>query len=77
VAVAGDAAIDVAGALAGRGDDVMLTSARLPLPRHVAMVAARRAAGLLPPLPAAPLYVDAPEARPAAGMRPAPVAASL
>jgi tRNA threonylcarbamoyl adenosine modification protein YeaZ len=73
VAVAGDAAIEVAGALAARGGDVMLTSAKLPQPRHVAVVAARRAAGDLPPLPALPLYLDAPEARlPAGGLRPPP-----
>lgn len=74
VAVAGDAATLVAATLAARGEDAMLTSARHPLPRHVALVGARRAAGLLPPLPALPLYVDAPEAKlPAGGLRPAPV----
>lgn len=73
IAVAGDAAIEVAGALAGRGTDVMLTSAKIPLPRHVAVVAARRAAGDIPWLEAIPLYVDAPEAKlPAGGLRPAP-----
>jgi len=75
VAVAGDAAIEVAGALAGRGGDVMLTSAKLPLARHVAMVAARRAAGAVAALEAVPMYVDAPEAKlPKGGLRPAPVA---
>ena len=74
IAVAGDAAVEVAGALAARGLDVMLTSARLPLPRLVAVVAARRAAGDLPPLAALPVYVDAPEAKlPAGGLRAAPV----
>jgi tRNA threonylcarbamoyladenosine biosynthesis protein TsaB len=74
VAVAGDAAIEVAGALAGRDGDVMLTSAKTPLPRLVALVGARRASGALPPLDAVPLYVDAPEARlPAGGLRPPPV----
>lgn len=73
VAIAGDAANGVAAILAARGADVMLTSARHPLPRHVAMTAARRAAGELPPLEAVPLYVDAPEARlPAGGLRPPP-----
>ena len=74
IAVAGDAAVEVAGALAARGVDVMLTNARLPLPRLVAVVAARRDAGALPPLAAVPLYVDAPEAKlPAGGLRAAPV----
>ncbi len=73
IAVAGDAAIEVAGALAGRGLDVMLTSAKTPLPRLVAMIGARRAAGDLPPCDAIPMYIDAPEAKlPAAGLRPAP-----
>jgi len=53
----------------------MLTDARLPTPRHVAMAGARRLAGELPPLAAQPLYVDPPEARlPRGGLRPAPVA---
>jgi tRNA threonylcarbamoyl adenosine modification protein YeaZ len=73
VAVAGDAAIAVAAALAARGVDVMLTSAKHPMPRHVAMVGLRRAEGALPALQPIPLYVDAPEAKlPAGGLRPAP-----
>jgi tRNA threonylcarbamoyl adenosine modification protein YeaZ len=73
LAVAGDAAIAVAARLAARGDDVMLTDARLPAPRHVAMAAARRLAGELAPLAPQPLYVDPPEARlPAGGLRPGP-----
>ena len=75
VAVAGDAAVAVAARLAARDTDVMLTDARLPTARHVAMAGARRLAGELPPLPARPLYVDPPEARlPQGGLRPAPVA---
>jgi tRNA threonylcarbamoyl adenosine modification protein YeaZ len=75
VAVAGDAAVAVAGWLAGRGFDVMLTDARVPRPRDIARAAARRMAGDLPPLPAQPLYVDPPEASlPAGGLRPAPAA---
>ena len=74
VAVAGDAASAVAARLAARNVDAMLTDARRPLPRHVALVAARRAQGALPPLPAQPLYVDPPEARlPATPPRPPPV----
>ena len=73
VAIAGDAAIAVAAELATRGDDVMLSDARLPWPRHVALAAAKRMSGELPPLPALPLYVDPPEARlPAGGLRPPP-----
>jgi tRNA threonylcarbamoyladenosine biosynthesis protein TsaB len=76
VAVAGDAAVAVAARLAARDTGVMLTDARLPTPRHVAMAAARRLAGELPPLPAHPLYVDPPEARlpQGGGLRRAPVA---
>jgi tRNA threonylcarbamoyladenosine biosynthesis protein TsaB len=74
VAIAGDAAISVAARLAARDADVMLTDARLPLVRHVAVVGERRLRGMLPPLPAQPLYVDPPEAKlPAGGLRPPPV----
>lgn len=73
VALAGDAANQVAATLAARGTDVMLTSARHPKPRLVAAVALRRARGDLPPLDAVPLYVDPPEAKlPAGGLRPPP-----
>jgi tRNA threonylcarbamoyl adenosine modification protein YeaZ len=73
IAVAGDAAPATAAILAARGTDVMLTSARLPTPRHVALVALRRAAGDLAPLAAVPLYVDPPQASlPAGGLRPPP-----
>ncbi|MBV9782504.1 MAG: tRNA (adenosine(37)-N6)-threonylcarbamoyltransferase complex dimerization subunit type 1 TsaB [Acidisphaera sp.] len=73
VAVAGDAASAVAAALAACGADVMLTDARGPLPRHVAVVARRRYQGELPPLAAQPLYVDPPETRlPAQPPRPPP-----
>ncbi len=73
VAVAGDAAAAVAARLAARDVDVMLTDARLPIVRHIAVVAERRFQGKLRPLPAQPLYVDPPEARlPATGLRPPP-----
>lgn len=73
VALAGDAAIDVAARLAARGHDVMLTDARLPDAVHVATVGAARLQGRLPPLPAQPLYIDPPEARlPEGGLRPPP-----
>ncbi|MCW3474634.1 tRNA (adenosine(37)-N6)-threonylcarbamoyltransferase complex dimerization subunit type 1 TsaB [Limobrevibacterium gyesilva] len=75
VAVAGDVAIEVAARLAARDDDVMLTDIRLPPIRQVAVVGARRLRGELPPLPAQPIYVDAPEAKlPAGGLRPPPQA---
>ena len=73
VAIAGDAAATVAARLAARDADVMLTDARLPMPRHVAAVAERRLQGALRPRAAQPLYVDPPEAKlPAAGLRPPP-----
>lgn len=73
VAVAGDAAATVAAWLAARDVDVMLTDARLPLARHVAVVAEQRFRGALRPLSAQPLYIDPPEARlPAGGLRPPP-----
>ena len=76
VAVAGDAAVAVVARLAMRGDDALLTDARLPLARHVAAVGARRLTGRLAPLPALPFYLDPPEARlPAGGLRPPPEAA--
>ncbi len=73
IAVAGDAAADVAARLAARGVDVMLTDARQPWARHVATVALRRLTGALAPIAVQPLYVDPPEAKlPAGGLRPAP-----
>ena len=74
VALAGDAAGAVAARLAARDRNVMLTSARLPMPRHIALAAAARHLGLLAPREAQPLYVDPPEAKlPAGGLRPPPV----
>ena len=74
VAVAGDAAIVVATRMAARGDDVMLTTVRLPDPAAIAGVAQRRLAGELPPLAVRPLYLDAPKAKlPAGGLRPLPL----
>lgn len=72
VAVAGDAAIAVAARLAARDVDVMLTDARLPLARHVALAAQRQLNGALPCRKVQPIYVDPPEARlPPPGSRPA------
>jgi tRNA threonylcarbamoyladenosine biosynthesis protein TsaB len=73
VAVAGDAAVEVSARLAARGDNVMLTDARLPEALHVAAVGARRLRGEIASCPAQPIYVDPPEAKlPAGGLRPAP-----
>lgn len=72
IAIAGDAAMETAARLAARDADVMLTDARFPQPRHVAIAARRRHAGELAPLAAQPLYVDPPEARLPATSRPAP-----
>jgi tRNA threonylcarbamoyl adenosine modification protein YeaZ len=73
IAVAGNAANVVAGALAAKGADVMLTAARAPLVEDVAAIGVRRHAGELSALAPLPLYVDAPEAKlPAGGLRAAP-----
>jgi len=74
IAVAGDAANEVAAHIAAAGGDVILTNGRAIDPTWVARAAlARHAAGLAPHEPQ-PLYVDPPEAkRPAGGLRPAPV----
>ncbi len=73
VAVAGNAANGVAGALAAKGVDVRLMSARVAMAEQVAAVGVARARGALPPLAALPLYVDAPEAKlPAGGLRAPP-----
>jgi len=70
VAVAGLAAPDVASRLAARGVNVMLTDARRPTGRHIALVAERRFRGMIRPLPAEPLYVDPPEAKLPGGITP-------
>jgi len=73
IAVAGDAAPEVASRLAALDRDVMLTDLRLPPMRQVALVAAERLRGERAALPAQPLYVDPPEAKlPQGGLRPAP-----
>ena len=77
VAIAGAAALQIAARLAAMGANVMLTDARFALPRHIAVVAARRHAGAVSPRAAQPLYVDPPEARlPQGGLRPPPEARS-
>lgn len=72
VALAGDTAREVAARLAAAGHDVLLTDGRLIDPVWVARAALAREASGLPPHPAMPLYVDAPEARLPAGLRAAP-----
>jgi tRNA threonylcarbamoyladenosine biosynthesis protein TsaB len=74
LAIAGDAAVEVAATLAARDFDVMLTDARFPQPRHVAIAALRRHRSEPSPRPAQPLYVDPPEARLPAARRPPPSA---
>jgi len=74
VAVAGDAAVEVAARLAASGADVMLTDARLPSARDIARTAVRRQAGEVAPLAAQPLYIDPPEiCLPSTPVRPPPV----
>jgi len=74
VAVAGDAANDVAARLAASGGDVILTNARMIDPVWVARAALARHEAGLPPREAQPVYVDPPEAKlPAGGLRPEPV----
>ena len=71
VLLAGDAAVAVAAVLAAFDCDVMVSAVRRPGPLGVALAGLRRLAEGAQPL-ALPLYVDAPEARPAAAQRPAP-----
>jgi tRNA threonylcarbamoyl adenosine modification protein YeaZ len=74
IALAGDAAPEVAARLAAAGHDVLLTNARLIDPVWVARAAMSRQQAGLPPHPAQPIYVDPPEAKqPAGGLRPEPV----
>jgi tRNA threonylcarbamoyladenosine biosynthesis protein TsaB len=63
VAIAGDAADEVAARLTASGYDAIVTGARVPLPRHIAEVGRQRAAGLLAPIALLPIYVDPPEVR--------------
>jgi tRNA threonylcarbamoyl adenosine modification protein YeaZ len=74
VAVAGNAANEVAARLAAAGSDVILTNARAIEPGWVAAAVRVRLAAGLAPHAALPVYVDPPEAKlPAGGLRPAPV----
>lgn len=74
VAVAGDAANEVAAHLAASGGDVILTNARAIDPVWVARAALSRQEAGLPPHDPLPIYVDPPEAKlPQGGLRPAPL----
>ncbi len=74
IALAGDAANDVAARLAAAGHNVLLTNARFIDPVWVARAALARQAAGLPVHAALPIYVDPPEAKlPAGGLRPEPV----
>lgn len=74
IALAGDAANEVAARLAAAGHDVMLTNGRMLDPVWVARAALARQAVGLPPHAVLPIYVDPPEAKlPAGGLRPQPV----
>jgi len=74
VAVAGNAANEVAAHLAAAGGDVILTNGRAIDPVWVARAALARVAAGLGLREAVPVYVDPPEAKlPAGGLRPSPV----
>ncbi len=78
VALAGDAAASVAAYLAARGNQVMLTNLRVPPVAGIALAAAARHSGRLPPRAAVPLYVDPPAVRlPASAPRPPPAPAPV
>ena len=73
IALAGDRAGEVAAILAARGHDVMLTDARFCSGAAIAAALRHLVAGGHALRPAAPLYVDPPEAKlPASGLRPPP-----
>ncbi len=71
VLVAADAGAAVADALLRRGDRVRRAGIAAPSVVEIAAAASRRLSGALPPRPAQPLYVDAPEAKPPASRMPA------
>jgi tRNA threonylcarbamoyl adenosine modification protein YeaZ len=74
VALTGDAAEVLGLALREAGVDAVVTAARQSHAREIAIAADQRQQGLLPPLAAAPLYIDPPRALvPRGGLRPPPV----
>ncbi len=72
VALAGDAAAEVAARLRAGGADAVPTSIRRPSVAVLARLAAARRADAAAPGQVAPLYIDPPEAKPATGGRPPP-----
>jgi tRNA threonylcarbamoyladenosine biosynthesis protein TsaB len=73
ILVAGDAAADLARALAARGAAVTATGIARTHLGDVALAALRRMRGERPPLAGLPLYIDPPRALPPrGGLRPAP-----
>ena len=73
VTLTGDAAAALGVALGEVGATVTVSEARQSHATFVAQAAALRLAGHLPPLPAAPLYIDPPRALlPRGGLRPPP-----
>ena len=73
VTVLGDAAGSVVVALRAAGADAISAEIGSVSPEAVGRVAQRRVEGLLAPCPVQPLYIEPPEARPPAALRPAPV----
>jgi tRNA threonylcarbamoyl adenosine modification protein YeaZ len=74
VALTGDAAEALGIVLREAGVSVIVTAARQPHARAIAMAADLRRQGLLPPLAAVPLYIDPPRAlAPRGGLRPPPL----
>ncbi len=73
VIVAGDAAEAVAAALMDAGFDAVASPVRSVSAANAGLAGLRRLAGELPPCDPQPLYVEPPEARAAAALRPAPV----
>jgi len=72
LAVAGDAAEAAAALLAAAGREAIVTDSRLPDAAAAGLVALARLGGRLAPLAPEPLYVEPPELRPPAALRPAP-----
>jgi tRNA threonylcarbamoyladenosine biosynthesis protein TsaB len=73
VLIAGDAAGLVAAALGQAGFDAVASDVRTIAAADAGQVALRRLAGDLPPCEPQPVYVEPPEARAAAPLRPAPL----
>lgn len=72
IAVAGDAAPAAVALLAAAGREAIASDSRLPDAAAAGLVALARLGGRLAPLAPEPLYVEPPELRPPAPLRPAP-----